>query len=132
MAGLVRQERFQEAISAGQLILESDPLREEVHRALMRCYWRLGQRSAAAQQFQRCAKLLQAELQILPMPETIALYRTIVEERLEELGPGYGGPQEMQLRIAFDNFLEAAEQLNLALDTAEVSQKEPSLSATAD
>ena len=41
----------------------------------------MGQRSAAAQQFQRCANLLQAELKILPMPETIALYRAIVEER---------------------------------------------------
>ncbi len=123
-----RQERYQEAINAGQRILEVDPLREEVHRALMRCYWQLGRRAAAVQQFQRCATLLQQELQILPMPETIALYRGIVEERLEELG---AGPNfDIGLRLAYDDFLRAAERLNSALDAAEVVRlQEPSLSA---
>ena len=129
MAGYMRQERYQEAISAGQLVLDKDQLREEVHRALMRCYWKLGRRTAAAQQFQRCANLLQQELQILPMPETIALYRGIVEERLGELGAGFAEPQDLELRAAYDNFLNAAEQLNSALDAAEVTRQEPSLSA---
>lgn len=123
-----RQGQYQEAINAGQLILEMDPLREEVHRAVMRSYWMLGRRAAAARQFQRCATLLQQELQILPMPETIALYQGIVEERLEELGAGAGF--DMDLRHAYDNFLRAAERLNSALDAAEVAGlQEPSLSA---
>jgi len=129
MAGLMRQGRYEEAIGSGRAILENDPLREEVHRALMRCYWRTGQRSAAAQQFQRCANMLQAELNILPMPETISLYRTIIEERLEMLGNDYSQPQDMQLRVAFDNFLDATQQLSAALDAAEVPQQAPSLSA---
>jgi DNA-binding SARP family transcriptional activator len=129
MAGYMRQARYQEAIDAGKQVLENDPLREEVHRALMRCYWRLGRRTAAAQQFQRCARLLQQELQILPMPETIALYRDIVEERLEELGAAEATPRDLELRAAYDNFLAAAEQLNSALDAAEVTRPEPSLSA---
>jgi DNA-binding SARP family transcriptional activator len=129
MAGYMRQKRYQEAIDAGQRVLDKDPLREEVHRALMRCYWKLGRRTAAAKQFQRCANLLQQELQILPMPETIALYRGIVEERLQELGAGYVTPGELELQVAYDKFLDAAEQLNSALDTAEVSRREPTLSA---
>jgi DNA-binding SARP family transcriptional activator len=130
MAGLMRQERYDEAIGAGQAILENDPLREEVHRALMRCYWKLGQRAAAAQQFQRCARLLQAELQVLPMPETIAVYRGIVEERLGELGPDHTGLQEVQVRLAFQNFLDAAQQLDAALESAQIPQEEPSPLAT--
>jgi DNA-binding SARP family transcriptional activator len=129
MAGLMHQALYEEAVSAGQAILENDPLREEVHRALMRCYWKLDQRAAAAQQFQRCARLLQAELQILPMPETIALYRTIVEERLEALGAGGAGRQEMQVRLAFTNFLDAARQLDAALEAVQVPQQEPSPTA---
>lgn len=129
MAGYMRQALYQKAIDAGQQVLDNDPLREEVHRALMRCYWKLGQRAAAAQQFQRCAKLLQQELQILPMPETIALYRGIVEERLEEQGDGAVTARDLELRAAYDNFLAAAEQLNSALDAAEVTRPEPSLSA---
>ncbi len=129
MAGLMRQERYDEAISAGQAILDNDPLREEVHRALMRCYWRLDQPSAAAQQFQRCARLLQAELKILPMPETIALYRGIVEERLQEAGSDLAGSQAIEVRLAFEQFLNAAQRLDQALEASQVPQQEPSLSA---
>jgi DNA-binding SARP family transcriptional activator len=129
MAGLMRQKRYDEAVGAGLAILDNDPLREEVHRALMRCYWKMGQRSAAAQQFQHCARLLQAELQILPMPETISLYRAIVEDRLTELGAAHDDPREEQLRVAFDHFLDAAQQLDAALEASMMLQQEPSLSA---
>jgi DNA-binding SARP family transcriptional activator len=129
MAGFIRQEHYSKAIATGQAILVNDPLREEVHRALMRCYWKMGRRAAAARQFQRCAKLLQQELQILPMPETIALYGRIVEERMEELGIAEPAPFDLELRAAYSNFLDAAEQLNDALEAAEVRQMEPSLAA---
>ena len=126
MAGFIRQERYSEAIAAGQAILVDDPLREEVHRALMRCYCNMGRRAAAARQFQRCARLLQQELQILPMPETIALYRRIVEERLEELGLAEPTPFDLELQAAYSNFLAAAEQLNAAMKAAETAMVEPS------
>jgi DNA-binding SARP family transcriptional activator len=129
MAGLMRKQRYDEAIDAGQAILDADPLREEVHRALMRCYWKLDRRSEAAEQFQRCAQMLQSELQVLPMPETIALYRGIVEERLGELGTDRAGLHEMQLQVAFANFLTAAQELEDAIAAAKVRQQEPSLSS---
>jgi DNA-binding SARP family transcriptional activator len=129
MAGFIRQRHYLEAIATGQAILENDPLREEVHRALMRCYWKMGRRAAAARQFQRCARLLQQELQILPMPETIALYGRIVEERQEELGLAAPVPFDLELRTAYSNFLDATEQLNAVLEAAETAQVEPSLFA---
>jgi DNA-binding SARP family transcriptional activator len=44
----------------------------------MRCYIQLGRRGAAVQQYERCAALLAAELDLEPMPEIQDLYRLIV------------------------------------------------------
>jgi DNA-binding SARP family transcriptional activator len=44
----------------------------------MRCYMQLGRRGAAVQQYERCAALLAAELDLEPMPEIQDLYRLIV------------------------------------------------------
>ena len=65
---------YQEAITYGERILQSDPLREEVHRTLMICYVGLGLFPDAARQFHLCAQLLWEELGVLPLPETVALF----------------------------------------------------------
>ena len=67
----------QEAIFLAQRLLTLDPLREDVHRALMVLYAELGQRQAALQQYQRCRELLASELNVEPEAETEALYRTL-------------------------------------------------------
>ena len=72
-----------EAVLAVALrLLEQDSLREDAHRAAMRAYCRLGQRHAALAQYGRCQQMLQAELGIEPMAETLALRQAIVEGRL--------------------------------------------------
>ena len=72
-----------EAVLAVALrLLEQDSLREDAHRAAMRAYCRLGQRQAALAQYGRCQQMLQAELGIEPMAETLALRQAIVEGRL--------------------------------------------------
>lgn len=123
----MHRREFEEAVVLGRDILNRDPLREEVHRALMRCFWKMGQRPRAVRQFQRCARLLQAELQILPMPETIHLFRHIVEDRLEAFYvEGLdAGPYNKELRLAFNNFLAAADELDALLEVAEKRQEEP-------
>lgn len=67
----------QEAIVLAQRLLTLDPLREDVHRALMVLYAELGQRHAAQQQYQRCRELLASELDVEPEAETEALYQTL-------------------------------------------------------
>lgn len=121
MAILMQCQRFEEAAKIGQNILQCDPLREEVHRAVMRCYWKLGRRSKAVGQFQLCARLLQAELRILPMPETIALYQEIVNERLVELRiNGRGGTiSDYGIDKAYEAFLKSIDDLNSLLEKAE-------------
>jgi DNA-binding SARP family transcriptional activator len=81
---LERLMRFEEeraawaaAIALGQRLLALDPLMEQVHREMMRCYVRRGSRAAALRQFESCARLLRAELDVDPMPETVDLYLRI-------------------------------------------------------
>jgi DNA-binding SARP family transcriptional activator len=130
MASLMQRGGYQEAIGLGREILRRDPLREEVHRALMRCYWLSGRRSEAVRQFQVCSTLLMEELQVTPMGATIGLYNQIVMERVighegrggsAELmfGPSQNGYQELSpVQAAFVEFQEAAERLNRLLDEA--------------
>jgi len=57
--------------------VELDPWREEGQRQLMRLLALSGQRSAALAQYETCRRVLQAELQAEPEPETVALYEAI-------------------------------------------------------
>jgi DNA-binding SARP family transcriptional activator len=61
------------AIELGHRFLHVDPLAEQVHRELMRCYVRQGNRSAALRQFADCEQMLRAEFGSEPMEETLLL-----------------------------------------------------------
>ncbi|MEI7845941.1 MAG: BTAD domain-containing putative transcriptional regulator [Chloroflexota bacterium] len=67
---------FEKSISCGRKILEMDPLREEIHRKMMRMYLDGGQRAQAMRQYEICKEALARELQIVPMQETRDLYET--------------------------------------------------------
>jgi DNA-binding SARP family transcriptional activator len=57
----------------GEEALRREPFREDVHRELIAAYAEAGQRQRALDQFERCRRLLAAELDVDPMPETLAL-----------------------------------------------------------
>jgi DNA-binding SARP family transcriptional activator/tetratricopeptide (TPR) repeat protein len=61
------------SLEARQLLLHADPLQESHHREVMRLHWRLGERGAALDAFDRLAHLLQRELGLTPLPETLEL-----------------------------------------------------------
>lgn len=69
---------YAESLTCGQRILQSDPLREDIHRALMRLHSGQGQRALAVRQYEVCRDLLAAELGILPLEETQTLYTRIM------------------------------------------------------
>lgn len=62
-----------DAAAYAQRLLANDPLREHVHRAVIRCHLALGDRAAALRQFDTCARLLRQELEVEPSAETLAL-----------------------------------------------------------
>ncbi len=61
------------AIQAARRLVDIDPLRESGHRLLMRGYAEVGRRAEAIAQFDRLTKLLEAELEVPPDPESTAL-----------------------------------------------------------
>lgn len=60
-------------IAHAEEILRHDPLREEIHRELIRLHIATGARAMAARQYDACKRLLAEELGVEPMPETQAL-----------------------------------------------------------
>lgn len=66
------------ALTFALRILRIDPLRESIHRDVMRLYAQDGQRALAARQYALCRDLLRVELGVEPMEETAQLYAEIV------------------------------------------------------
>ncbi|WP_328875190.1 bacterial transcriptional activator domain-containing protein [Streptomyces sp. NBC_00287] len=58
----------------GERALELEPLREDLHRHLIRAYGTAGRLDLAERQFERCRAVLLEELGVDPMPETVATY----------------------------------------------------------
>jgi len=58
------------AIGYANRILACDPLREEVHRDLIRFHLAAGQTAAAVRQYRACEEVLRSELGTEPLPET--------------------------------------------------------------
>jgi DNA-binding SARP family transcriptional activator len=62
-----------DALRCGQQILALDPLREDIHRELIRLHLRRSHRALALHQYEQCRALLEDELGVEPMEETRAL-----------------------------------------------------------
>jgi DNA-binding SARP family transcriptional activator/predicted ATPase len=70
--GLEAVGQYREAVSCAQQLLVVDPLREEVHRTIIRLLGKLGDRAGVTRQYQRCKEVLARELDVAPSPETEA------------------------------------------------------------
>jgi two-component SAPR family response regulator len=68
------------AIEICRSILEKDDCREKVHRRLMLCFYRVGNRDQALRQFHKCSKILKRELEVKPSSKTIELYKKIQDD----------------------------------------------------
>jgi DNA-binding SARP family transcriptional activator len=109
------QRNFKQSLSYGQRILEHDPLRESIHRDLMRIYWEAGHPTKAVRQYHVCQEILARELKITPMTETQTLYAQILAAtRQQQVEPVIARP---------DDFQQAMYQLQLALEECQKTQK---------
>jgi DNA-binding SARP family transcriptional activator len=77
MAWHARHGAWLQASLHAQRLLSHDPLREHVHRDLMRFLAYAGDRPGALRQFATCERLLLRELELEPMEETAALAEEI-------------------------------------------------------
>lgn len=72
-----RRGEWPAVLTQAQAVLRLDPLREHVHRTVMRSHWAMGNRPSALRQYHRCVRILREELQIDPMKETRTLFERI-------------------------------------------------------
>lgn len=80
LAGLLDsggREHMDIAIALALRILAIDPLQEEVHRVVMRCYTQQGRRTEALRQYDLCRSVLWREVRAVPEQETERLQREI-------------------------------------------------------
>lgn len=112
---------FEKCLQYGRKILSLDPLREQVHRYMMRLYMRNGQQSLAVQQYHTCYNALKSELGIEPMAETQNLYRKITA------GPALGSAARQkrpnQLHQALLQLQEAMQALSVAQKQVEEARE---------
>ena len=64
-----RHGRYEECVTSGKQILQTDPRREQIHRELILLYMENGQRGLAIHQYEMCRQILKRELGIEPMAE---------------------------------------------------------------
>jgi predicted ATPase len=76
------RHEYQAAIAHGRRLLLLDTLNEPAHRLLMELYAWSGQRSAAMHQYRECERVLQKELGVAPLEETLRLYATIRDHQV--------------------------------------------------
>lgn len=66
------------AIDHGERLVALDPIDEIGHRALMSAHAVNGDRAAATRQFRKCVAILELELGVEPLPETVSLHEEIL------------------------------------------------------
>ena len=76
---------LQPGLGRPQLLFVSrhDPLREEAHETLIRVYGASGSRSQVHRQFRRLRVVLEREIGVEPLPQTIAAYRLALAATVE-------------------------------------------------
>ena len=76
---------YEKSLACGLQILNHDPLREEIHREVMRLYVECGQRTLALRQYKVCCQILDRELGVPPMEETRLLHNQILKASKTEV-----------------------------------------------
>ncbi|CAB1062410.1 hypothetical protein D1BOALGB6SA_7187 [Olavius sp. associated proteobacterium Delta 1] len=120
---------YEQGLACARNILNLDPLREEIHREMMRLYCRCGQRALALKQYENCLETLTSELGVPPMEETQFLYNQISQRAGNSGSQGdiVSTQQALnQLQQTLQNFEKSTEQLRRSarnLERAIMGQK---------
>ncbi|MCZ7599699.1 MAG: AAA family ATPase [Gammaproteobacteria bacterium] len=86
----IAEKRFADAVRLGIRLVALEPLREDLHRTLMRCYAALGRIPDALQQYRQCRAILERELEVAPSRETELLKVRLMSERSRTTQPAAG------------------------------------------
>ncbi len=122
----IKEGQYQKSLECGQTILQLDPLREDIHRNMMRVYSETGQRALAIRQYESCRDFIRRELGITPMPETETLYTVIAQNNHNNEESSDPLSDESYIAAALSNvnhalqlFIEGGQRLRVALSLLE-------------
>jgi DNA-binding SARP family transcriptional activator len=87
------------SVNVARRILQLDPLREHVHRQLIRLYSLMGHPTRALRQYEECREILTTELHVVPMAETQELYRSILASRSDLLKGKHREAKDLQVKL---------------------------------
>jgi DNA-binding SARP family transcriptional activator len=73
----IQEHDYQRGITATRYLLELEPWNETAHQQQMLMLALQGRRESAMAQYDICCRIIDAEFQMGPLPETTALYHTI-------------------------------------------------------
>ncbi len=88
-------QQYAEAIHYARRYLAADPLLESAHVRLMQLYYAAGDRARVKQQYEQLTTILQQELGVEPMPDTIAMFADMVAgeySNLSQFNPSAPNP----------------------------------------
>src|SRR5262249_41136830 len=107
-----RRGAFDRSLAWGRRLLQFDPLREEIHREMMRLYAESGQRALALRQYETCREALATELHIHPMEDTRTFYAELAgrDGRVGRMSSRGTGAKLEPLLKAFEQALVALER----------------------
>ena len=77
LAGLLLEHNPLESLRLTQRVLAVDPIWEDAYRIQMQAYLAQGNRPLALRTYEQCAAALERELEIPPLPETVAVMEAI-------------------------------------------------------
>jgi DNA-binding SARP family transcriptional activator len=76
-------QKYEEGLIYGEMILRYDHARESTHRRLMNLYYLFGDRTAALRQYERCISALREELDVEPAESTHSLKELIAKDQFK-------------------------------------------------
>ena len=113
-----RNDLHEQSLAFGRQVIQHDPLREDVHREMMRLYMADGQRAMALQQYEMCRQVLADELGVAPLVETQEVHTEILAS-----GRGRVLPNPKAARATDSGvFGSAVEELEEAMRAFEVAK----------
>lgn len=103
-----RANAWLEAADVYELGIDIDPLAEDLYQRVIVCYSKLGRRGQAIAAYRRCQATLDAQLKMVPMRKTQALYESLRSDEPE------AHPVEARTRTPSELPLAAATRVALA------------------
>ena len=89
----MQRDAYASALAANRRLLFLEPWSEPAHRQQMLILEQTSERSAALAQYEACRRILLAEFDVEPLPETIALYEHIRAGSSAQRARGSGMPR---------------------------------------